>query len=493
MAADVDLLQYTSLRPGSRLLIQEEAAAPVFWVTLEAIIQERSPIGPIERFSLRALSRGLRDPSHISGFLGVDRAVLDRTLIDLWQNDLVDLVSDPQLGRAAVLTSRGREAAASASTLRTKVEEIEIAFDRLTWKVSSLPYPRLLRPRDVRSYGLRQIDPAVGRQPTIKDLSLDAVRRALEDRGTLSANPEARERELIALRAVRGMVQMYRPVDLLAYAPQAAGDKALDPSEIEVAIGEAGHISKQHSMAFAGTPQYLRYARELAEPVDAAAADLPADVLAEAAPLGEIMVLQGRLADAESRLHTTERHAADSDGGEMLGGTTPTEELRRERDELLERLNSIDVRQLQTWELAQVLRDARYKTRRRLLIISPWITREVVDQDFVQSLGRLASNGVRIHIGYGFPGNDGKDDSRALKDLNLLVDRAGGKVTIRKLGTTHEKVLIFDDTVVTASFNWLSFKGDPKRPLRRESGTLVRKPGFADSQYESYVAVVEGR
>ncbi len=73
--------------------------------------------------------------------------------------------------------------------------------------------------------------------------------------------------------------------------------------------------------------------------------------------------------------------------------------------------------------------------------------------------------------------------------------RAGrSKLTPRShSGITHEKVLIFDHTVVTASFNWLSFKGDPKRPLRRESGTLVRKPGFADNQYESYVAVVEGR
>jgi len=45
---------------------------------------------------------------------------------------------------------------------------------------------------------------------------------------------------------------------------------------------------------------------------------------------------------------------------------------------------------------------------------------------------------------------------------------------------------------VTASFNWLSFKGDPRRPLRRESGTLVRKPGYADEQYATYRAVIEG-
>jgi hypothetical protein len=99
---------------------------------------------------------------------------------------------------------------------------------------------------------------------------------------------------------------------------------------------------------------------------------------------------------------------------------------------------------------------------------------------------------VRIHIGYGFPGDEEKNDPRALKDLHRLADRAAGKLVIRKIGTTHEKILIFDETVVTASFNWLSFKGDPRRPLRRESGTLVRKPGYADEQYALYKAVVEG-
>ncbi len=494
MTVDVDLLQYASLRPGNRLLVQEDAAAPVFWVTLEAIIEQRSPVGPIERFTLRALSRGLRDPADLSGFLGVNRIVLDRVLVDLWQEDLVDLVSDSEVGRAAVLTARGREAAANASTLKTQVQEIVIAFDRLTWRVSPIPYSRLWSPHHVRAVGVREIGPALGRQPTLKDLSLDAVRRALEDGGTLSADPEDRKRELVALRAVKGMRKMFRPVDLVAYAPVGTGDSALDPSEIEVAIGEVGHISRPHSMAFAGTPQYLRYTRELAQPAEKAGTDLPPEIAVEAAPIGEVIVLQGLLADAESRLQVTERKAAEAEPGEEGGEPlpTPTEGLRREIDELLERLNAIDVRQLQTWELAQVLRQARHETRRRLLIISPWITREVVDQDFVQSLGRLVSNGVRIHIGYGFPGEDAKHDSRALKDLDRLADRAAGKVTIRKLGTTHEKVLIFDDTVVTASFNWLSFKGDPRRPLRRESGTLVRKPGFADAQYQAYVAVVEG-
>ena len=56
---------------------------------------------------------------------------------------------------------------------------------------------------------------------------------------------------------------------------------------------------------------------------------------------------------------------------------------------------------------------------------------------------------------------------------------------------THEKVLIFDDTVVTGSFNWLSFKGDPNRTFRMEEGTLVQIPSEVDKAYKQYVEVLE--
>ena len=43
-----------------------------------------------------------------------------------------------------------------------------------------------------------------------------------------------------------------------------------------------------------------------------------------------------------------------------------------------------------------------------------------------------------------------------------------------RLGDTHAKVLIKDtDWFVTTSFNWLSFKGDPRRTFREEWGTQV--------------------
>ena len=46
-----------------------------------------------------------------------------------------------------------------------------------------------------------------------------------------------------------------------------------------------------------------------------------------------------------------------------------------------------------------------------------------------------------------------------------------------RLGDTHAKILIKDDDwLVITSFNWLSFRGDPKRTFREEWGTRVAIP-----------------
>ena len=487
VAANSSSLQYAASRATRRLLTQEEAAAPIFWLTLLVIVQDHSPIGPIQRFLLRAVELGIDAPDALAGFLGLDRAVVDRTVVDLWQLDLVDLVPSTSEGRRVVLTSRGKEAAARASTLRTAQTELEVAFDRLTWAVSTDLRQQLLRPRDVRETARRELDPRKGAQPLTHELPVESVRNALEVRGVLSADQENRTRELVGIRAIKKAERMFRPVDLIAFGPADSAGEAIETSEIEIALGMEGHLLREHSMGFATTPQYAKLARQVADAPSAVLLDIPPALGDAESPAEEVAELQVLLAHAESRLQTEERANFD----EPAQIRTSTDDLRRQISDLSDRLAAIHLRQLQTWELADVLREARYGARKRLLIISPWITGEVVNADFIQSLGRLTSAGVSVHIGYGFPGDDFKNDPRVLRELSRLVDRSGGRLMVRKLGTTHEKVLIFDDTMVTGSFNWLSFKGDANRAFRRESGTLIKNAEFVEEQYRLYAAVIE--
>jgi hypothetical protein len=63
----------------------------------------------------------------------------------------------------------------------------------------------------------------------------------------------------------------------------------------------------------------------------------------------------------------------------------------------------------------------------------------------------------------------------------LAKERHPGKLHVTKLGDTHEKVLLSDRKVmVITSLNWLSFRGDPKRPLRQETGLYLEIPERID-------------
>ena len=76
-------------------------------------------------------------------------------------------------------------------------------------------------------------------------------------------------------------------------------------------------------------------------------------------------------------------------------------------------------------------------------------------------------------ICYGIADQKDKDSESAVKLLRDIQNKGnyGKNLYIIKLGNTHEKVLICDDKfMVTTSFNWLSFKGDPKRGFRQETG-----------------------
>jgi hypothetical protein len=72
-----------------------------------------------------------------------------------------------------------------------------------------------------------------------------------------------------------------------------------------------------------------------------------------------------------------------------------------------------------------------------------------------------------------------------------MAARFKDQFVVRRFGYTHAKVLIWDDKWVTTSFNWLSFKGDPRRTFRQQEGVLVAIKAKVDKRYEGYLAQFE--
>jgi phosphatidylserine/phosphatidylglycerophosphate/cardiolipin synthase-like enzyme len=147
------------------------------------------------------------------------------------------------------------------------------------------------------------------------------------------------------------------------------------------------------------------------------------------------------------------------------------------------------VRQVYVYEHPRLLEKALTKSQKRVLIISPWIRAQVVDSSFMDKLKAALRRGVAVYIGYGYPEDrKEKDEPRpsdkiAEENLHRLAKQFKN-LTVCRLGDTHAKVLISDSNfIVTGSFNWLSFCGDPGRGFRDEQGTLVEIPEHIDDVF----------
>lgn len=136
------------------------------------------------------------------------------------------------------------------------------------------------------------------------------------------------------------------------------------------------------------------------------------------------------------------------------------------------------VRILTVAEHHPLLMDAIETATNRLLIISPWIRRDVVNEHFIEKLAECLDRGVTTYIGYGIGDRDKNKeiDRECQRDLSRLAS-AYTNFRFLRLGNTHAKILLKDDAYfVVSSFNWLSFRGDPRRPFREELGNMVSIP-----------------
>jgi phosphatidylserine/phosphatidylglycerophosphate/cardiolipin synthase-like enzyme len=67
-----------------------------------------------------------------------------------------------------------------------------------------------------------------------------------------------------------------------------------------------------------------------------------------------------------------------------------------------------------------------------------------------------------------------------------------GHLRVERLGNTHEKVLIVDKKfALVTSFNFLSFRGDPSRGFRQETGVYHEIPEKVDQLAEQMLGRLE--
>lgn len=440
-----------------------EVGLPFYRIAITAHVLEHKPIGPFAEFALRSVGAGVSEPDEIGELLGLEEAVVDSTLAGLVESDDLALRSGEAGSALVTLTPKGKVALETATAIVPEEAVIEIDYDGLLRK--PVPYvEHWLAPIDLKNRGIREIPPSPTRPPEIKDVDIAAVEKLIR---VLGDRREAK-RDLLAFRSLDRRRHFQVAVALFY-----RGD---DPSDVQVAFVIDGVVSPEHEEAFARS----RFKRKLIGGDSIA----PAEAVVEAV-LGKALIESARRAKRPAFRPEPEESQADDREQEQLEAKPP--ELASTGAAPAE-----PVRMLETFEHPAFLREALATAADRLLIVSPWIRRSIVDNTFVTLLEERLVAGVDVFIGWGITPLSERDvdiDPDVRADFQRLSDRFKWTFAFRRLGNTHAKVLICDRRfLIVTSFNWLSFKGDPRRTFRDERGTYLTISEKIDEQFASLSA-----
>lgn len=421
--------RFRDKRPGLELVAIENAAVPVTVLNINILAQEKKQIELLEEFLLRGIENGLGEISDISSLLGISSDLLEPAIVA--QLAAHNINYDPHL-RKASLTPSGKRSVEDLSIISPVETEVPITFDRAVWKPMGYNTRDLIRRSEAESQGMVLVPAKHTTTIGTSDVGIRDVQRLVR---TEKADDRFQVLDVVRVQRSRNA---YLPVKMLVFA-----DRSSTETELLVVVDGAESTEHQSELAVLG---------------GAKAFDLTVETGADNG--NAVTPRQHNLAPLE--VFKTET------GG--VGASGPM------------------VRQLGVYEHGIELQKALASARSRLLIISPWIRRAVVDTQFLADIERQLRRGVHVAIGYGYGQDDSGSDDDAVRKLSNLQKRYSSLFILTRLPNTHAKILIHDDFFVTTSFNWLSFRGDPKRTYRMEEGILVESKEHADELYTRYLS-----
>jgi len=473
-------------RPGYSLVAFKEAALPNYLLTTRLITLERKELGPIEEACLNAVNAGLTDPDDISAFLGLPRVVLNSVLAGLNTNECINYSRPTDWSKATVtLTEKGRTTLLTMHEVIPQESVVKFVFDPYQRRIRFIWTSSLLRPSEVRERGWYEVPLCGAKRPDVEDIPLNDIDRVLQ---RLPRRDEG-SRELLAVRRIERREMHFLPCIMLFY-------RALTCEEVQVAFYLEDGFSLEHENVF----------RELGGPEQAGA-----NFALQPPELPQLSdVVEGLVAQQEvEELLSIEREITTNVppvGTEATPASEPLAVTAEVADTPVSspgivRLRAMTQRCIRMHEHPRLLRQALTTSTNRLLIVSPWITHQVVDNMFVMSLEALLRNSVEVTIGYGLEeeeGTRGKDrvtpkpaiTYQAEKELSNIQKRFDNFKLVF-LGNTHRKLLVSDDKfAVVTSFNWLSFRGDPGRKARDEFGYLVSEPHDVEAIFQDGIELL---
>jgi hypothetical protein len=474
--------------PGYDLVGSYEAGVPTYRVKVKVQAQREQEVPTIARFALQLVQIGIDDEDEITKALGLDKEFTRNALEFLNVNNLIKRKVDTsgKLKFSFSITEKGEQSI--RSTLAASfVTSFDIKVDGLTGELSRITeYSSLKEGVDLQKRGVFLLHAATGVRPTVESLSKDLKKLVgiYHDQQVDLENIS----ELMEVLAVERLYLLYKPVNVLVFRNQQS--------------------EKLNLRTFEGYEPIPSYDQKLTQRERDGSKVIPDGLLTSASefiqpskigqkilPKLETMERQEqqlqKLEEEKVVLEQSQKETAQ----ELSVVTTRTQRILELEAELKTyRESNKKSRLIRSYEHFDVLKEAITTATEKVIVISPWIKRDAIDEDIVKLIRDAVRRGVWVIIGYGMPlredGRDSKEkyaDKWVMEQFEKIKKHPDGvKLLIEWLGNTHEKVLICDKRFcVVTSFNWLSYRGD--RGFRRERGARFEDVEMIKEVYEDAI------
>lgn len=228
--------RFATARPGWTLAASTDVALPYWRVRTRVRVMAHKRLGPIEEYTLRAISEGITRPQDIGEFLGLGEPLLRATTVGLLSGELLRWA-----GKTLALTRSGQDVLKECVVIKAEVRTVDIEWDGLLRRPVA-PLSATLEPRTVRDRGIREIPPSPTNAPDAEEMRsqiarIEALLRQLADR-------RAETFDLLDIGGIERRFRMFRGATALVYEREGSKD-------VQVSLVIDGRISDEHEQAFA--------------------------------------------------------------------------------------------------------------------------------------------------------------------------------------------------------------------------------------------------
>ncbi|MEQ9410693.1 MAG: phospholipase D-like domain-containing protein [Fuerstiella sp.] len=481
-------------RPGARFVDIRPVGIPIHVLKLFVVCTAKRALPPINEFVLKSIDSRIASQKEIAAFLGLSERTVEKALLELYGTEVISLlplgpdvpdVENPEFK----LTQKGGDLV--KTLVRTTIEETvidDVAIHGFTRKPLRLDARGLLTATELEQFGMLELPALPKMAPSVDQIDPDELQCAT------SQNDDVK---VIGVRAVLKPRRIrFQPAYMIQY--ESAGGLrnrgaqfvfiTMDGREdklVEKAFQQRGGPDRiDHMMSFSQSRTQVAVSEFLTEEQ---AARLP-DTSESEKLKEEINSLEASLVDDVPDTPVKSRTAELREQNQAL--ESKIEELKK-------LLAEQPAQMLRTYECGKILNEAIANAKQKLLIVSAFLSRQVVNASFIERLEGCLKRGVQVWIGFGF-GDGGKreryDWTDAEDALKQLRKRYKKQFILHDLKNSHEKILIVDDAyVVVGSYNWLSFQQDKNSKYRRENAVQVRQAQTVKEYWDEFLTAITAK